>query len=176
MFLHETVSFFSPNSPLIFAAAAGFSLYTLYIYLPVWAFSKSFFSQKQKHLCWLIRSPVTSRKWISNWQTIEIFLISCTISCWCIHYRGSVTSLITWSIGKAAPAEKRFALGQTDQMWRDSQRFLSFHMQPSWLPLWPWSRGECIWLPPETSLRSKEQGGSPACSWLTCWHTADSVR
>lgn len=51
---------------------------------------------------------------------------------------------------------------------------LWFQTRTSCLPLWPLSRGECIWLPPETCLRSKEWGGSPASSWLTCWHTAET--
>ena len=52
---------------------------------------------------------------------------------------------------------------------------LWFHIEPSRLPLWPLSRAECIWLQPETCLRSKEWGGSPASCWLTRWHAADAV-
>lgn len=49
------------------------------------------------------------------------------------------------------------------------------HVQPSCLPPWLSSRGECIWLPTATCSRSKEWGGSPASSWLTCWHAPDTV-
>lgn len=51
----------------------------------------------------VIHSGVTFRNWISNWQTREIFLISWTISLWCIHYGGTVTSLITQNNVRAIP-------------------------------------------------------------------------
>lgn len=51
----------------------------------------------------VIHSEATFRNWISNWQTREIFLISWTISLWCIHYRGTVTLLITQNNVRAIP-------------------------------------------------------------------------
>lgn len=58
----------------------------------------------------VICSEVTFRNWISNWQTGEIFLISWTISLWCIHYRGTVTSLITQNNVRVIPETTLLAM------------------------------------------------------------------
>lgn len=58
----------------------------------------------------VIHSEVTFRNWISNWQTRKIFLISWTISLWFMHYRGTVTSLITQNNVRAIPGTTPLAM------------------------------------------------------------------
>lgn len=135
----------------------------------------------------IVKSPLDI--WISNWQTIEIFLISWTISLCCIHYRGTVAPInhpeqcksYTWDTGVLLSVSDAAAtFGKSQKLECFPWQFvdatsLPLHKQPSCLPLWPLSRAECIWLPPETCSGSEERGGSPASCWLTCWHSADAV-
>lgn len=162
----------------------------------------------------VVRYGVTFRNSISNWQTGEIFLISRTISLWCIHYEATVASLITQNNVRAIPETTPLAihggfstfsgivsLPLSDNMsgglsnascfllpcyYRPNPQpmhehlapfpsVLWFHIQPSCLPLWPFSRGESISCQPETCLRSKEWGGRAARRWLTCWYAADTL-
>lgn len=82
----------------------------------------------------VIHSGVTFRNSISNWQTGEIFLISWTISLWCIHYKATVTSLITWNNVRAIPETAPLAIH--GKLLAVSLRFRHDFAPPKWQYEW----------------------------------------